>query len=327
MTIIGYHASHEQYRPSELLRYVQLAEAAGFAAAMCSDHFYPWSERQGQSGFAWSWLGAAMQATGFSYGVVNAPGQRYHPAIIAQAAATLAELFPGRLWLAVGSGQQLNEHIVGERWPSKAERNARLQQAATVMRRLWAGETVSHEGAFRLEDARLYTRPETPPLLIGAAITPATAEWVGGWADGMITVVQPLAQMREVVAAFRRGGGAAKPMYLQAQHAYARDEAAALAGAHDQWRTNILPSRVLSELRNPQQFDAASEHVRPEDVAGRLRVSADLARHRAWIEEYIELGFDRVLIHNVTREQELFIQAFGEQVLPRLPTAARAGRP
>jgi coenzyme F420-dependent glucose-6-phosphate dehydrogenase len=120
MAIIGYHASHEQFRPGDLLRYVQLAEQAGFGAAMCSDHFHPWSERQGQSGFAWAWLGAALEATSLSFGLVNAPGQRYHPAIIAQAAATLADMFPGRFWIAVGSGQALNEHITGERWPSKA---------------------------------------------------------------------------------------------------------------------------------------------------------------------------------------------------------------
>jgi coenzyme F420-dependent glucose-6-phosphate dehydrogenase len=318
MTIFGYHASHEQYAPSALLRYVQLAEAAGFRAAMCSDHFYPWSERQGQSGFAWSWLGAALQATKLSFGVVNAPGQRYHPAIIAQAAATLAELFPGRFWIAIGSGQQLNEHITGERWPSKAERNARLFEAADVMRRLWAGESVAHDGSFRLEAARLYTRPAQPPLLVAAAITPATAEWAATWADALITVVQPLPQMQEVVAAFRQGGGAQKPIYLQAQHAYAHDEAAALAGAHDQWRTNIFASPVLSELRTPQQFDAASQFVRPDDVAQRLRVSADLAQHRAWLAEYAELGFDRVLIHNVTRDQERFIHDFGEHVLPAL---------
>ena len=115
-----------------------------------------------------------------------APGQRYHPAIIAQAAATLAELFPGRFWVALGTGQALNEQITGERWPSKSERNERLREAVAVIRALWAGETVSHRGAFTVEDARLYTRPETPPLIVGAAITPQTAEWVGGWADGCI---------------------------------------------------------------------------------------------------------------------------------------------
>lgn len=226
MATIGYHASHEQFRPGDLLRYVRLAEQAGFRAAMCSDHFHPWSERQGQSGFAWSWLGAALEATSLSFGVVNAPGQRYHPAIIAQAAATLADMFPGRFWIAVGSGQALNEHITGERWPSKAERNTRLYEAVTVIRALWSGETVSHAGAFHVDEATLYTRPATPPLVLGAAITPATAEWIGGWADAMITIVQPREQMQAVIERFRAGGGAGKPMYLQAQHSYAASEQA-----------------------------------------------------------------------------------------------------
>ena len=137
--VIGFHANHEQVRPDRLLRLVQAAEAAGFDAAMCSDHWAPWSERQGESGFALSWLGAALATTSMPFGVVNAPGQRYHPAIVAQAAATLATMFPDRFWIAIGSGQLLNEHITGERWPTKDERNARLREAADVMRRLWAG--------------------------------------------------------------------------------------------------------------------------------------------------------------------------------------------
>src|SRR5919112_2448835 len=130
VTVYVYHCSHEQHAPSALLSYVRAAEAAGFAAAMCSDHFHPWTDAQGQSGFAWSWLGAALQATSLSLGTVNAPGARYHPAIIAQAAATLAEMFPGRFWFAIGSGEALNEAITGDAWPVKAERNARLQECA-----------------------------------------------------------------------------------------------------------------------------------------------------------------------------------------------------
>lgn len=316
MATIGYHASHEQYRPGELLRYVRLAEQAGFGAAMCSDHFYPWSERQGQSGFAWSWLGSALEATQLSFGVVNAPGQRYHPAIIAQAAATLADMYPGRFWIAVGSGQAMNEHITGERWPSKAERNTRLHEAAAVMRALWAGETVTHTGAFRLEEAKLYTRPAAPPLLVGAAITPATAEWVGGWADAMITIAQPREQMQAVIERFRAGGGAGKPMYLQAQHSYAASEQAARAGAYDQWRTNVFASSLLTELRTPAQFDQAAAFVRPDQLDAGIRISADLGRHAAWLHEDFEMGFEHIFVHNVNREQEAFIEAFGARVLP-----------
>ncbi|HYF63520.1 MAG TPA: TIGR03885 family FMN-dependent LLM class oxidoreductase [Herpetosiphonaceae bacterium] len=316
--MIGFHASHEQFRPSELLEYVRLAEAAGFGAAMCSDHFHPWSDSQGQSGFAWSWLGAAMHATGLSFGLVNAPGQRYHPAIIAQAAATLAELFPGRLWVALGSGQALNEHITGERWPSKAERNERLAESVAVIRALWAGETVSHRGAFTVEDARLYSLPPSPPLIVGAAITPETAAWVGGWADALITVSRPAEQLREVVASFRDGGGAGKPMFLKAQHSFDRSEQAARQGAHEQWRMNILPSSVLAELRLPAQFEQAAQPVQPSDLDESIRISADPQRHLEWLRGDLELGFERVYVHNVNRNQRGFIEAFGEHVLPAL---------
>src|SRR5436309_6334499 len=146
MPVIGVHNSHEQVHPAELLTAVRHAEEVGFSAAMCSDHFAPWNLAQGHSGFAWSWLGAAMATTSLPFGVVNAPGQRYHPAIVAQAAATLGAMFPGRFWLALGSGEASNEHITGDRWPAKAERRARLGEAVAVIRALLAGETVSHDG-------------------------------------------------------------------------------------------------------------------------------------------------------------------------------------
>jgi G6PDH family F420-dependent oxidoreductase len=153
--LIGLHCSHEQIPPSRLLAHAVEAEAAGFGAAMSSDHFSPWSERQGESGFAWSFLGAAMHATSLSWGVVNAPGQRYHPAIVAQAAATLCELFPGRLWVALGTGEASNEHITGEPWPPKRVRTARLRECVDVMRALFAGDVVDHDGLVRVDRARL----------------------------------------------------------------------------------------------------------------------------------------------------------------------------
>ena len=192
MARIGYHASHEQYSPGELLRLVQRADQAGFQSAMCSDHFHPWGENQGHSGFAWSWLGAALQATSLSFGVVTVPGGwRYNPAIIAQAAATLAEMFPGRFWIAPGSGELLNEGITGQRWPHKAERNARLREACDVIRALWKGEMVTHHGLVTVEAGKLYRLPKEPPKIVGAALSPETAEWMGEWADGLITVVGP----------------------------------------------------------------------------------------------------------------------------------------
>ena len=215
MVRIGFHASHEQFAPSELLRLVRLAEAAGFNCAMSSDHFRPWGQAQGQSGFAWSWLGAALQATNLPFGVISAPGYRYHPAILAQAAATLSEMFAGRLWLALGSGQRLNEDITGLPWPEKAERNARLRECADIIRALLEGETVTHRGRVTLVEGKLYSRPETPPLLLGAAVTEATAEAIGGWADGLLTVSGKPNQVRKVVEAFRRGGGDGKPLIMQ----------------------------------------------------------------------------------------------------------------
>jgi probable non-F420 flavinoid oxidoreductase len=318
MAKFSYHASHEQFKPSELLQYAQAAYQAGFGGISCSDHFHPWSERQGQSGFAWSWLGAAMQAIPLPFGVVCAPGQRYHPAIIAQAAATLAEMFPQRFWMALGSGQALNEQITGSGWLAKEERNTRLKECVDVIRALWAGETVTHHGLVCVEEAKLYTRPQIPPQIIGAAITPKTAEWVGSWADGLITISHPIEKLKEVVAAFRRGGGEGKPMYLKVQLSYAADEATALQGAYEQWRTNIFQSHVLSELRSPQQFDAAAEFVKPDDMHEHVRISADIHQHIEWLQKYVELGFEVISLHNVNREQQRFIEVFGEQVLPVL---------
>jgi coenzyme F420-dependent glucose-6-phosphate dehydrogenase len=322
MVLIGYHASHEQFSPRELLDYITLVEQAGFGCAMCSDHFYPWSERQGHSGYAWSWLGAAMYATQKSampFGVVCAPGQRYHPAIIAQAAATLQEMYPNRFWVSLGSGQLLNEHITGTRWLSKAERNARLKECVDVIRALWAGETVTHKGEFiTLIDAKLYTRPTTPPKIIGAALTNSTAEWVGSWADGIITTYKPPEEQRKFIESFYSGGGEGKPMYLQAQHSYAKDEQIALEGAYDQWRTNLVSSNVSADLSTPAHFDALANLVTRDEVLAKLRISADLNQHIAWIEEYIELGFTNIHIHNLNRDQRTFIEAYGERVLPHL---------
>ena len=316
--IIGFHASHEQFGPDRLLRLVQAAEAAGFDAGMCSDHWGPWSEVQGQSGFAWSWLGAALATTSMSFGVVNAPGQRYHPAIVAQAAATLGVMFPDRFWIAVGSGQLVNEHITGERWPPKDERNKRLREAADVMRRLWAGETVSHDGRVSVSEATLWTRPERPPLLVGAAVTPPTAAWVAEWADALITVSQPDEQLDAVVDAFRSNGGDGKPMYLQVHLAYAPTDDEARAAAFEQWRQNTLPNSVMTELALPAQIAAAATHVTLDDLDGAVRISSDPGRHVEWLQRDLERGFEALYLHEVGTEQERFVDVFGRDVLPRL---------
>ena len=318
MTAIGFHASHEQISPGALLKAVSHAEEAGFSRAMCSDHFTPWSERQGESGFAWSWLGAALQATELPFGVVNAPGQRYHPAVIAQAAATLAEMFPDRFWMAVGSGEFANEHITGDPWPNKSERNARLEECVDVMRALFKGEIVDHDGLVRVDRARLWTLPESPPLLIGAAVSANTAGWAGGWADGLITIAQPTDVLRRVVDAFREGGGENKRVALQVHLSWAESEDEALQIAHDQWRTNVFSPPLCWDLATVEEFDEAARHVRPEDMRDAVLISSDLDRHIDWLSGLAELGFDEIYLHHVGQEQRGFIDAFGEHVLPKL---------
>ena len=318
MTIVGYHASHEQFPPSELLRLTQKAESSGFNAAMCSDHLMPWSQAQGHSGFAWSWLGSALQATSLSFGMVNAPGYRYHPVIVAHAAATLSEMYPERLWVSVGSGEALNEHITGEKWPLKPDRNARLQESVEIMRALWRGDTVTRHGHVTVENARLYSLPERPPRVYGAAISSETAGWLAGWADGLITVNQPMDTLRAVVTAFRENGGADKPMILQIKLSYAEDESVARQEALEQWGPNILSSNIAANLEMPDQFEAAAKTVRPEDMDDAVVISSDPNQHLDRIHEYLGLGFDRVYLHNVNKRQEAFIDAFGRHVLPEL---------
>jgi coenzyme F420-dependent glucose-6-phosphate dehydrogenase len=321
MVLCAYHASHEQFAPSALLRYVRLAEQAGFTAVSSSEHLQPWSVRQGQSGFAWAWLGAAMQVTSLPFSLVCAPGQRYHPVIIAQAAATLAELFPGRFQLALGSGEALNERVLGGPWPPKAERHACLLECVDIIRALWAGETITHDGRVRVEEGRLYTRPAVPPRLFGAAITATTARWVGSWADGLLTLGGPPAAVQQTLAGFYEGGGAGKPVILQVALSYAHDETEARRGAYEQWRTNIFPSEVLAELWAPEQFEAIARYVRPEDLDASIRISADSQRHLAWLQQDLALGVSQINLHNVNRAQEAFIDEFGGRVLPALQHA------
>jgi coenzyme F420-dependent glucose-6-phosphate dehydrogenase len=315
MTKIKYHASHEQFRPGDLLRLAEKAEEAGFTGVLSSDHFHPWNHKQGESGFAWSWLGAAMARTKFDFGVVNAPGQRYHPAIIAQAAATLADMFPDRFWLAVGSGQALNEKITGTYWPDKQQRNQRLKECVDIIRALWDGETVSHKGLVNVEKAKLYTRPEKAPLLAGAAITEKTARWVGSWADALITISHPVEKLRRTIAAFREGGGEGKPIYLKMQISYDSSEEKALNGAFSQWKTNIFLSSVLSELDTPEQFQQIAQYLKPGIMKEHVKISDNPSQHAEWINDYAELGIDEIILHNVNVNQEQFIEDFGAKVL------------
>ena len=314
------HCSHEQITPRELLAAVRHAETAGFRAAMSSDHFSPWSSRQGESAFAWSWLGAALQATTLPFGVVNAPGQRYHPAIIAQAIGTLSDMYPGRFWAALGTGEASNEHITGDRWPRKEVRAQRLRECVDIIRALLRGEEVSHDGLVRVDRARLWTRSAEPPPLIGAAVSVATAGWCADWADGLITVNADHEHLRQMIDAYRGAGGRG-PLHLQVHLSWAPEQAEAEAIAHEQWRSNVFPPPACWDIDSAETFDAVSEEVTLDQVRRGVLVSNDLGWHAEQLAGYAGLGFDQIALHHVGQQQEAWIDAFGAKVLPQLNSA------
>ena len=314
---IGFHASHEQFAPSRLLALCRQAEDVGFAQAKSSDHFHPWSERQGQSGFAFAWLGAALQACSLPFGTIVAPGYRYHPAVLAQAAATLGEMFPGRFWLALGSGEAVNEAITGEPWPEKAERNGRLAECAEIIRALFRGEEVTHRGRVTVIGAKLYTRPDKPLPLLGAAVTPETAKEVASWADGLLTVGGKAKDVEKVLDSFRAHGGEGKPIHVQHALSWAPTHEEALAEARHQWRHAVLGGEAMWDLRRPADFDAASDKGSDEALEKVLTISEDTGRHAADIAALAALGAT-VHLHCVGRNQEAFLDTFGAKVLPRL---------
>jgi len=322
MATIGFHASHEQISPGRLLQDVRLAEQAGFDAAMCSDHIEPWSARQGHAGFAWSWLGAALATTGLRFGVVTAPGQRYHPAIIAHASATLADMFPGRFWMAPGSGENMNEHITGDAWPAKDIRQRRLEECVDIIRRLHAGEEVTHRGLVTVEQARVWDVPELKPPLIAPAVSVDTARRAAAWADGLVTVNQPSDKLRDMLSAYRDSGGRGKAV-MQVHLSWAPTGEEALAVALDQWRGNVFNPPIPWDLPTAAHFDIVSAGVGPEQVRQTVNVSADTGEHAQWLADYLDLGFDELYLHFVGQQQAPFIDAFAEHVLPQLRADSR----
>lgn len=319
MTKLSYHASHEQFAPGHLVQLVQQAESAGFDAAFCSDHLQPWGPAQGESGFSWSWLGAALQATRrLSFGTITVPcGWRYHPVVLAQAIATLGCMFPGRLpWIALGSGEALNEWPVTGTWPPKEERQHRLQEGASIIKSLLAGERVSSHGAIKVDDARLWSRPALPTRLVGAATSAETARWLGGWADGLLTVAPSLAQLEEIIGAFREGGGAGKPVHVKLDLCWASSDEEALTQAHAQWRFNAVDRKQRDDLRQPEDFDRASGAITLQQMADHVFVTSDLTRHAEHLASVLRLGVDTVDLHHVGTSQEAFIRQFGANVLP-----------
>jgi probable non-F420 flavinoid oxidoreductase len=315
MPRIGFHASHEQVSPRQLLADVQQAERGGFDMAMCSDHFSPWTAAQGHSGYAWSWLGAALATTRLELGCVSAPGQRYHPAVVAQKVATLGQMFPGRFWVALGSGEAANEHITADRWPPKETRTRRLEECVDIIRRLLEGEEVTHEGLVRVDRARVSERAEPLPRLVGPAVSVASAARVARWADGLVTVNQPVETLRQVVAAYRGAGGRG-PLALQVHLSWAPTEDEALAVAYEQWGANACGPPLSWDLETTEHFDALASQLPREAVRRAVNVSADLGRHRAWLQEYAQLGFDDIYLHHVGQDQKTFIEVFGAEVLP-----------
>lgn len=325
MTLYSYHVSQEQFDPRELLDLVRHAEAAGFDAAFSSDHLQPWAPQQGHSAFTWAWLGAALQATQrLNFGTITVPGGwRYQPVVLAQAVATLACMYPGRLpWIALGSGQAMNEAVAGGDWPVKAERNRRLFEGARAMRALLDGERVSIEGPPAVADGRLWCVPPQRPRLVGAALSEDTARWMGGWAEGLLTTAADLATVRRIVTAFHEGGGGDRPVHVKLNISWAPSDAEAVRQAWDQWRFNGAPD--TAEVRQPEGFDAATRRFTHDDIRRQVFVSHELEAHVRHLQACVSLGVASIDLHNVGLNQREFLDAFGREVLPALRVAGRA---
>jgi len=315
----------EQFTPTELLQYCEQAEANGFDSVMASDHFHPWTPQQGQSAFVWAWMGALGERTGQRFGTgVTPPGFRYHPAIIAQAAATLAAMYPGRFWLGLGAGEALNEHIVGEYWPEAPARLERLSESIEVIGKLFSGKVVKYNGKhIKLESAKLYTRPETPPPVYVATSGPIQAERTGRTCDGIITVGAAADKIRMLLDRFEKGAReagkdpASMPRILQLHVSWASSQEEAEQNALHEWPNGGMPF-PKSDIRNPEDFEAMAKYVRIENFKNRVLMSPDLDEHRERLQHFIDLGFDEIYVHNVGRNQEAFINAYGREVAPKL---------
>ena len=316
----------EQFHPTDLLEWCPQAEAAGFSAGfMVSEHFHPWTPQQGQSAFAWSFMGALGERTSLPFGVaVTCPGFRYHPAVIAHAAATLGAMYPGRFWLGLGAGEALNEHVVGGEWPEVGIRSAMLFEAIEVIKKLFSGEVVRHDGEyFTLESAKLYTRPEQRVPIYVATAGPMNAKRTGRHADGMITVGAADEKIHMLWSKFAQGATdegkdpASMPKLLQIHVSWAETQAVAEANAVREWPNGAM-AFPKQDIRNPEDIANMAKLIRPEHFTNRVLISADLDEHAAHIQKFVEMGFDEIHLHNVGRNQAEFIAAFGDKVLPQL---------
>jgi coenzyme F420-dependent glucose-6-phosphate dehydrogenase len=326
---IGYAAMLEQFHPTEALELAALAERNGFTGVMAADRFQPWVPRQGQASFAWNVLGALGQTTRGDLGTgMTVPTFRWHPAMVAQASATLAAMYPGRHWLGIGSGEAIDEHVTGVYWPETAERINRMFEAVDVINKLFtasiAGRDAKHVGPyFKLESTRLWTMPETPPDILVATAGPVAAKRAGRTVDGLIIDGAPIDKIAGLFDRFDEGARevgkdpsrSLKVLRLHLSWAPTMEEA--MANALVEWPNGGMRF-PRSDIRSPFEFEQLARLVRPEDFEGRMLVSADPDEHRASIQRYLDLGFDRIYLHNVGRNQREWIDTFARLVLPKL---------
>jgi coenzyme F420-dependent glucose-6-phosphate dehydrogenase len=315
-TEIGYKVSSEEHRPNDLVQHARRAEEAGFSFAMISDHYHPWVDRQGQAPFVWNVIGGIAQATTrLRLGTgVTCPTIRIHPAIIAQATATAAAMMPGRFLFGVGSGENLNEHILGQRWPAADVRLEMLEEAIRVIRLLWQGGSVDHRGRYyTVENARLYTLPDEPPPILFAAGGKRAAEAAGRLSDGLV-VTKPDA---EVIETFDAHGGKGKPRYGELTVCWAADEAAARRTAHEYWAFAALKGELSQELPVPRHFEQAISTLSEDHTAEAIICGPDPERHLAGIKEYADAGYTHVWVHQVGPDQEGFFRFYEREILPK----------
>jgi G6PDH family F420-dependent oxidoreductase len=325
MAQIGYAAMLEQFHPRDLVSFCEKAEAAGFSGVMAADHVQPWVPQQGQASFVWSFMTAAAEHTRGDIGPgVTCPSFRFHPAMIAQAAATMSAMYPGRFWLGLGSGEALNEHIVAAYWPEVAERINRMFESIEIIRKLFSGKDVKHAGDYyKMETMRLWTMPEQLPPIYVATAGPVTAEKCGRFCDGIITVGAPEEKIGTVFERFEKGARDAGKdpsklhKLLQLHLSWARTDEAAMRNALAEWPNGGMKF-PKADIRSPFDFEQMAKIVRPEDFKGRMLISSDPDAHVREIQKFIDLGFDRVYLHNVGRNQLEWIDVFGKQVLPKL---------
>jgi G6PDH family F420-dependent oxidoreductase len=313
---LGYWLSSEEHAPRNLVLNARAAEEAGLSHAVISDHFHPWIDAQGQSPFVWSVLGAIAQATErITIGTgVTCPLIRVHPAIVSHAAATAACLLPGRFFLGVGTGENLNEHVTGAKWPAPDERLEMLEEAVDAMRTLWKGGYQTHRGKhYTVEQARLYTLPDEPPPVVVAAAQENAAELAGRIGDGYMNV----APDSDTLKIYERAGGGG-PKHGKVTGCWGTDRDKALKQAHERWPNMGLGGSLSQELALPRDFEGASQTVRPEDIEESLALGDD---PQAWVEQirkFADAGFTHVALHHLGDDQQGFIEFVQREVAPAL---------